>query len=287
MHAEKLGSEIKKIRVMRGLTQKQLSENICHQSEVSRIESGAVYPSMDILQGIAAKLQVPIIHFYEVLIYSDIERKKLFKDRIQMLSKKKQYAEIYSIVSNELKKEKFHPEFNQFLLWYYYLSAYVLQKINFEYCILELRKIVHQSYGGIDVFQNLYIENSIASICAENNQLDRAITSFRAILEKLESLHNDEAFTVKVRYNYAKALYLSDQFEEALYQVNEAIEASRYMGSMELIGQLYYQKGECLEKLEYSSDDIKEVYKKASFFFDLLDLHSYKETLLKKKKYLN
>ncbi|MCU5337551.1 transcriptional regulator, partial [Bacillus cereus] len=29
MHAEKLGSEIKKIRVLRGLTQKQLSENIC------------------------------------------------------------------------------------------------------------------------------------------------------------------------------------------------------------------------------------------------------------------
>lgn len=107
MHAEKLGSEIKKIRVMRGLTQKQLSDNVCHQSEVSRIESGAVYPSMDILQGIAAKLQVPIIHFYEVLIYSDIERKKLFKDRIQMLSKKKQYAEIYSIVSNELKKKSF------------------------------------------------------------------------------------------------------------------------------------------------------------------------------------
>ncbi len=89
MHAEKLGIEIKKIRVMRGLTQKQLSENICHQSEVSRIESGAVYPSMDILQGIATKLQVPIIHFYEVLIYSDIERNKQLKDRIITLCKQK------------------------------------------------------------------------------------------------------------------------------------------------------------------------------------------------------
>ncbi|MGE7882640.1 helix-turn-helix domain-containing protein [Bacillus sp. NPDC094077] len=287
MHAEKLGSEIKKIRVMRGLTQKQLSDNVCHQSEVSRIESGAVYPSMDILQGIAAKLQVPITHFYEVLLYSDIERKKQFKDRIQVLSKKKKYDEIYKIVSNELKKEKFHPEFNQFLLWHYYLSAYVLKKIDFEYCILELKKIVHQSYGGVDVFQNLYIENSIAIIYAENDQLDRAITLFRDILEQLESLHNNQAFIVKVRYNYAKALYLSDQFEEALYQVNEAIEASCHMGSMELIGHLYYQKGECLEKLDYSSNEIKEVYEKASLFFDLLDLHSYKGALLKKKKYLN
>ena len=53
------------------------------------IESGAVYPSMDILQGIAAKLQVPIIHFYEVLIYSDMERNKQLKDRIIMLCKEK------------------------------------------------------------------------------------------------------------------------------------------------------------------------------------------------------
>ena len=79
MHAEKLGSEIKKIRVMRGLTQKQLSDNICHQSEVSRIESGAVYPSMDILQGIAKKITSSYYSFYEVLIYSDIERKNSLK----------------------------------------------------------------------------------------------------------------------------------------------------------------------------------------------------------------
>ncbi len=105
MNAEKLGNEIKKIRVMRGLTQKQLSDNICHQSEVSRIEAGAVYPSMDILQGIAAKLQVPITHFYEVLIYSDIERKKQFKDRIQVLSKKKNMMKFIKLFQMNLRKK--------------------------------------------------------------------------------------------------------------------------------------------------------------------------------------
>ncbi|MGI2849463.1 helix-turn-helix domain-containing protein [Bacillus cytotoxicus] len=287
MQAEKLGSEIKKIRVMRGLTQKQLSENICHQSEVSRIESGAVYPSMDILQGIAAKLQVPITHFYEVLVYSDIERKKRFKDQIQLLSKKKQYDEIYKIVSNELKKEKSHPEFKQFLLWYYYLSAYVLKKISFEYCVLELKNIIHQQYSSVDVFQNLYIENSIASIYAENEQLEKAITLFQNILKQLESLHNNEAFIIKVKYNYAKSLYLSDKYNEALYQVNQAIEVSCNIGSMMLLGKLYYQKGECLEKLGYPSKEIEEVYNKALLFFELLDLHSYKKILLCKKKYIN
>ncbi|WP_459502027.1 helix-turn-helix domain-containing protein [Bacillus sp. C1] len=286
MHAEKLGAEIKKIRTLRGLTQKKLSDNICHQSEVSRIESGAVYPSMDILQGIAAKLRVPIIHFYEVLIYSDIEKKKQFKDQIQIFCTKKQYGEIYKIVSEELKKEEYHPEFKQFLLWYYHLSSYALKKVNFEYCISELNNIMDQQYGGVDVFQNLYIENSIASIYAENNHLEKAITLFRNILNQLESLQSDQDFVVKVRYNYAKALYLSNEHGKALQQVDKAIETSRCIGSMKLLGQLYYQKGECLEKLAYPPSDITLVYEKALLFFDLLDLHSYKETLLKKRTYL-
>ncbi|MCI0765288.1 helix-turn-helix domain-containing protein [Bacillus sp. TL12] len=284
MHAEKLGAEIKKIRMLRGLTQKQLSDNICHQSEVSRIESGSVYPSMDILQGIAAKLRVPIIHFYEVLIYSDIERKKQFKDHILLLCKQKKYKEIYNKVWEELKKDEYHPEFQQFLQWQYYLAAYMLKKISYEYCILELKKLLNQELAGIDVFQNLYIENAIANIYAENGYFKKSIELFEDILKQLESLHSNEEFAVKVRYNHAKALYLDDRYEEALYQVIKAIEISCRINSMSLIGQLQYQKGECLEKLGNAKEDIQEAYEKALFFFDLLELHEYKDTLLKKLK---
>ena len=282
MHAEKLGSEIKKIRVMRGLTQKQLSENICHQSEVSRIESGAVYPSMDILQGIAAKLQVPIIHFYEVLIYSDIERKKQFKDQVITLCKQKKYKEIYNRVWNELKKEEYHPEFQQFLQWQYHVAAYMLKKIDYEYCILELKKLLNQQLAGIDVYQNPYIENAIANIYAENGYFKKSIELFEGILKQLESLHDNEEFDVKVRYNHAKALYLDNQYEQALYQVNKAIEISCRINSMALIGQLYYQRGECLERLEYDEAEIEDTYKKASFFFDILEMHAYKEAIVNK-----
>lgn len=282
MHAQKLGAEIKKIRRMRGLTQKDLADNICHQSEISRIESGVVYPSMDILQGIAAKLQVPIIHFYEVLAYSDIERKKQFKDLIQSLCKQKKYEEIYKRVWDELKKEEDHPEFQQFLLWHHHLSAYVLKKVNYEYCILELKKLIAQQSVGIDVFQSLYIENSIANIYAENGHIQKSLELYQDILKQLESLHSNKEFAIKVGYNYAKTLYSDEQYERALYQVDKAIETSCCNGNMTLIGQLYYQKGECLDKLGHSEDDIRVAYEKALFFFEILDLHSYKNTLLKK-----
>ncbi|EJQ53250.1 hypothetical protein IEE_00143 [Bacillus cereus BAG5X1-1] len=284
MHAEKLGSEIKKIRVMRGLTQKQLSDNVCHQSEVSRIESGAVYPSMDILQGIAAKLQVPIIHFYEVLIYSDIERKKQLKDQIIMLCKQKKYKEIYNKAWNELKKEEYHPELQQFLQWQYHVAAYILKKIDYEYCILELKKLLNQQLAGIDVYQNLYIENAIANIYAENGYFKKSIELFEDILKQLEALHDNKEFDVKVRHNHAKALYLDNQYEEALCHANKAIELSCRINSMALIGQLYYQKGECLERLEYDRTEIEDAYEKACFFFDILGIHAYKESLIKKMK---
>ncbi|EEK76076.1 XRE family transcriptional regulator [Bacillus cereus] len=284
MQAEKLGSEIKKIRAMRGLTQKQLSENICHQSEVSRIESGAVYPSMDILQGIAAKLQVPIIHFYEVLIYSDLERKKQLKDQIIMLCKQKKYKEIYNKAWNELKKEEYHPEFQQFLQWQYYVAAYILKKIDYEYCILELKKLLNQQLAGIDVYQNLYIENAIANIYSENGHLKKGLELFEDILKQLEALPENKEFDVKVRHNHAKTLYVDNQYEEALYQINKAIEISCRINSMALIGQLYYQKGECLEKLEYDRAEVEEAYEKACFFFDILEMHPYKEKFMKKMK---
>lgn len=157
-----------------------------------------------------------------------------------------------------------------------------MKKIDYEYCILELKKLLNQQLAGIDVYQNLYIENAIANIYAENNYFKKSIELFEDILKQLESLHDNEEFDVKVRYNHAKALYLDEQYEGSLYQVNKAIEISCRINSMALIGQLYYQRGECLEKLEYDEAEIEDTYKKASFFFDILEMHAYKEAIVNK-----
>jgi HTH-type transcriptional regulator, pleiotropic regulator of extracellular virulence genes len=74
MNDIKLGDEVKKLRKLRGLTQKQLAENICHQSEISRIEAGSVYPSVYILHGISEKLEVPLAYFYKPATTSKIKQ---------------------------------------------------------------------------------------------------------------------------------------------------------------------------------------------------------------------
>ena len=54
--------------------------------------------------------------------------------------------------------------------------------------------------------------------------------------------------------------------EEALCHANKAIELSCQINSMTLIGQLYYRKVECLEKLECDRAEIEDACEKAYFF---------------------
>ena len=53
----RLGKEINKWRKHRNLTQINLADGICHQSEISRIEKGEDFPSIDILHLIASKFK--------------------------------------------------------------------------------------------------------------------------------------------------------------------------------------------------------------------------------------
>ena len=78
-------------------------------------------------------------------------------------------------------------------------SCLHIEKIDYEYCILELKKLLNQQLAGIDVYQSLYIENAIANIYAENGYLKKAIDLFENILKQLEVLHDNKEFDVKVR----------------------------------------------------------------------------------------
>jgi len=63
-----LGARIKEIRKARGLTQEQLAEMIdVEQKHVSRIESGKNFPSIDLLEKMAAALNVPLMGFFDFL----------------------------------------------------------------------------------------------------------------------------------------------------------------------------------------------------------------------------
>lgn len=286
MDKERLGRELKRWRKIRGFTQKQLAENVCHQSEISRLEAGEVFPSIDVLHLLARKLKIPSTYFFEVLIHDDVEYKKAFKEEILTLSKNKDYKKIYQMIDEVLpQKEAIHPELKKFLLWQYYIAAYTLNKINSKSCITELNLLLQKDTYGTDVFLDLHIKNSLANILAENKSYAESDAIYEEILVEKVVSKSIDILKVKCNYNFGKSLFLRKKYHQALQYTNQGIALSQILNNMSLIGHLYCQKAYILECIDGEYEEISSNFKKAYLFFDILELTYHKKILLDKKKH--
>ena len=285
MDKVRLGNEIKKWRKLRKLTQVDLARDACNQSEISRIEKGEVFPGIDLLQVFSSKLNVPVSYFYEVLIYDDVENKNAFFKKVLKLSKSKRYEEVRNLVEIELKKNVEHPEIHKFLLWQYWTSTYILKKTDIDTCIIELSLLLERKTFGTNLYLDLHIKNSIANFYVEKTEFNKSVKLYEEILSHDINQEGFSELQIKVLYNYAKLLYIHYKEDLSLSMINRGIELSIKNNDMTFLGQLYYQKGECLERLKFPSCEIVENYKKAAFFFELLQLDYYKD-IIENKKYM-
>ena len=74
---ELLGLRVREVRKLRGLSQEKLAEKVgLEPKQISRIEGGKSYPSMDTLEGIARELQVDmkeLLDFQHLVEGEDID----------------------------------------------------------------------------------------------------------------------------------------------------------------------------------------------------------------------
>lgn len=280
----RLGKEIKKWRKKRGLTQKDLSQNVCHQSEISRIENGEVFPSIDLLHLFSSKLNVPVAYFFKVLVYEDFTYKNAIVNELFELSKQKKYEEILACIAHEQSNLSEHFEFNKILSWQYWLASYRLGRVEGHTCITELNLLLlNKTPSAIYLHLDFYIKNSIANVYAEQNKINESIRLYKEIIHYESFEKNFLSLKIKALYNYSKLLFQKNEYDSSIQQINRALMLSIQLNNMALLGQLYYQKAECMEKIEGSNDEIAELYRKAYFFFDLLHLDFYKQVSFKKK----
>lgn len=84
-----LGKKLKQIRISRGISQEQLSEMIyLSPRQMSIIETGNSYPSLDTFIRIAEKLEFDINDFFNVNIKTQDETRQKVIEQIKTLDKK-------------------------------------------------------------------------------------------------------------------------------------------------------------------------------------------------------
>ncbi|WP_052131659.1 helix-turn-helix domain-containing protein [Planococcus sp. CAU13] len=284
MDKQKLGFEIKRLRKLRKMTQIQLAKDICNQSEISRIEAGDCFPSLDVLYLISNRLNVPITIFFNSLSFDEMEEIKLIQKNVWNFSQTKKYEELLTYLNHvHSTKVLFSPEMEKFLLWQQYISLYALKRINGSYCLAELSSLLRKNTIGMDRELDFHIKISVANILAETKEYNKSLSLYKDILkEKIETPEANKVL-IKTHYNYGKLLFLKKEYLTAYEVTTAGIELSLANKDMSLIGQLHFQKAAIMEELDYPFKSISLHYRKAAFFFEELGLYLYSEILTEKK----
>lgn len=246
-----LGQLIKDLRESNGMSQKELAQGICSQSEISKIEAGKNMPYTDIMIQIAIKLGVDLNYFFYRI---DKPEPDFINDRFIEIRKAVREKDYY-LVEGQLKKLDNHPLFRnyrekQFLLWHHGIIQYYLYK-NTELSFHFLNKALAMRRTAAYTEQEIEIINSLGAIYCEVSMCSEGIKVLEEALEvfnKLSYVANETIYT-RILYNLAKSHYLIGGYQESKNYCNMGIKYCLDIESSYLFGELLYLLGQAFKKL--------------------------------------
>ncbi|WP_078379616.1 helix-turn-helix domain-containing protein [Sutcliffiella halmapala] len=270
-----IGKEIKSLRSALNLSQAELSEGICTQSQISKIEKGEVYPLANTLYYIAERLGVDINYFYDLAANPRLSYVKEVFTEVRDLLNKCNYEEVHEIVKAEKKNNLFlnNRKYAQFLIWNEGICVYHLQKnkntaLKLFNEALDMTKMTSKLLGE----REIEIINSIAIIYFEVEEYIKSLDTFNAGLthyKKIPYIH-DCTIKTKLLYNKAKALTRLKRISESNETCFEAIKWCVKHDSMYLLGDIYYHIGYNYSLIDENKNAINNLERSIEIF-DLQD----------------
>ncbi len=293
MNKQQLGKEIAALRKRKKLSQGQLAEGICSQSAVSQIEKGLIYPKIDTLYYLAAKLDTSFSHFVNLLL----EENHSWEEEIQYIEyliAEQKHKEICLYVQKLREKNKQLEDWiSSFTSWAFSLGRYYCGDISLERTIQDLKQLYRTSDSIVLKSGSLHVRilNSIAFLCALNKDYSQSLYYYDKILEEgggageKNSGPDRTIHQIRVMYNKAKTLYDMKETVKSLHVIEDGIRLSLQNENMALLGQLYYYKGQCFEHLQKDRVETAECYEKALFLFELLNKKLYSRLVWEHKSH--
>ena len=279
MDRQFLGSEIKRIREELHLTQKQISDGICDQGVISKIERGDFFPSFEVLLSLSNRLKLPINYFFESAISGQYYQVNDMKNEVDTLLLQHRHNDVFKIATRELQSNEFLlGEHKQFFVWARTISAFYKKLITYDECINIVDQCLSEKIDYINQNQRLRIRNSLANLKANVGNYEEAFIDYEQLLLDFKSESNT-IFYFHVMFNYANNLHNYGHVEKSLEIVNKALIMCKRVENMRMFGMLYFLKGECLIDLDYSKEEISIFFKKAQFLFEELNLQDYLKLL--------
>lgn len=259
-----LGSLIKQKRESLSMTQAQLSDGICSQAFISKLERNEISPSAEIMVKLSDRLETPLFFFYtdNMPVENLLEE---IKHSVRIYLSRREYVEIKLLLQQHQQLIKNLSDENDimFFNWvkgilYYYVenepdkSLHILNDLKLPSMNNEL---------------NLEVLTSIAVINLEQKDYISALKAFEIIYSKIGT-KIDLHLKLKILFNYSLCLSQNNNLENSLDILIEGIEICRVNNTMYLLGDFLYQKSLILSRFEEWRKSITSA-KQAELIFNL------------------
>lgn len=268
----RIGSIIRDLRKMVGLSQKELAEGICTQAQISKLENGDEYPYSITLYEISKRLGVDMNYFFHIIETPRLDYVEEVKHLIRQYIRKRDYESVAHIINREIDSPLFQtPANKQFLMWHEGICHYYVYK-NKEMCLAKLHEAIKLTQTSDSYYKEREIEilNSIAIIHDEEKEFTKAVEIYRMALTQLKYLPQvkDKKIKIRILYGLARTLTEMGEFKESLMYSERGIHLCISCESLYLFGELHYQSGCNLIKMGQKEKGTSYL-EKAIFIFEL------------------
>lgn len=265
-----IGSTLKKFRLEMGMSQKQLAKDICTQAQISKIEKGDILPLSSTLSELTNRLGITLDYFFSVVKSPEFDYVNDFFYFLRKHVRDKEYDEALWMVQKEKNNPLFDsPEKKQFLLWHEGMCHFQIHN-DVDYATTCLYTALHLTSRINLIYSERQTEilNSLGIIHDQLKNFSKAAELFSLALDSLEKLPliQDKKIQLRIYYNFSKTLINLEEYQKSIFYSEIGIKLCIHEESLYLFGELHYQVGSNLIKLNRIEEGKLYIFKARCIF---------------------
>ncbi|HIX69967.1 MAG TPA: helix-turn-helix domain-containing protein [Candidatus Enterococcus stercoravium] len=260
------GEVIKNIRKQRKMTQKMLSQNICSQSVLSRIENDGELPNVLVMAQLCQRLGVTIDQVMQ-MHSTEIQQVHALIEQLTFFFFHKNYQLLDELLHRPNLLNHLYLDTDLQLYHYYLGSCYFFLHHDSESALKELKRGLSYTFqldkSNVSATE-IQLISCIGSVYEDLRRMDLARQQLKYSLQLFQKMPPERMsnMAAKIFYNYAHFLYSQKEAEEALAIAKEGITVARKQKSYYYLDDLFLLTGRIYEYLGESS--VAKQYFKAS-----------------------
>ncbi|EOH86789.1 helix-turn-helix transcriptional regulator [Enterococcus asini] len=241
------GEVLKGLRKERKLTQKMLSQGICSQSVLSRIENDEELPNVRVMQQLCQRLGVTIDQVMNMQSEEIHHLHRLFEE-MTCLFFHKQYEKLGKILSSENLLNQIYLDTDLQLYYYFLGSCQFYVEENPELALQSLKqglsctfKLDKSNVSSIEI----QLISCIGRVYAELGEIDLARESLSYSLKLYGEMPSQRIsnMAAKIFYNHAYFSYHQGEYQAAWEFAKEGITVARRQKSYYYLTDLFHLMG--------------------------------------------